>query len=359
MDIMVRMKIIFIIMNMITSLGLNVESTEIDGFNEQIYTIKATVSNSLDFEQRLSFNQIFGFETVSEMSKKDHLSDESFEVGINGAFYNDVGIPSGKLIIDGEMILNRSFGTPMFLVDIEGKPSIEMVDVDVLAIYNDSEYPVFEVNGKLHMDELNLYTKWYGSTNRVYEQHVSIFVENGIITKITESSEPTKLTEEMSLKNQTYILCYKGDNSENLWKIGEQISISVDSNIDLENISHGFQTGGYLIKDGKNVANEAVFYVNWSDSLQPRTSIGVTAQGEIIVKVVDGRNPGISEGLTGQQMAEELLAAGCVVAANLDGGSSSTIVIAGDVINVPSYNREAKGVAHGFFLDRRWKSMLE
>lgn len=358
MDVMVRMKVIFLIISMVTSLGLKVESTKIDGFNEQLYTVKATVSDSLEFIQHLSYNQIFGFETVDEMSKKDHFQDDYYDVGVNGAFYNDVGIPSGKLIIDGELILNRSYSTPMFLVNQDGKPSIEMVEMNVSVIYQENEYEVFEVNGKLHMNELNIYTSWYGTTNRVYDQHVAIFVRDGVIDNIIEGITPTKIGEAKSIREDSYVLCYKGDNSDNLWKIGEEIQVIVDSNINIRDVKQGFQTGGYLVKAGENVSKDAMSYVNWSDSLQPRTVIGLTEDGQIIIKVVDGRNPGISEGLTGDQMAELMIDDGCVVAANLDGGASSTMVINGEVINTPSYQGESKGVAHSFHLDRRWENML-
>lgn len=70
-------------------------------------------------------------------------------------------------------------------------------------------------------------------------------------------------------------------------------------------------------------------------SAAPRTAIGQTAAGLLHIVVVDGRNAD-SAGCSTVEIANYLLAQGCVTAFNLDGGGSSTIWYNGNVINVPS-----------------------
>ena len=59
----------------------------------------------------------------------------------------------------------------------------------------------------------------------------------------------------------------------------------------------------------------------------PRTFIGMTEDSRIVyVFVLDGRQPGWSEGLQMQDMMDICLATGCYRAVNFDGGGSTTLV---------------------------------
>lgn len=60
---------------------------------------------------------------------------------------------------------------------------------------------------------------------------------------------------------------------------------------------------------------------------QPRTAIGLDKNNRnLIIVVVDGRQPGYSEGATLSELAFILIEAGAMTAMNLDGGGSSTLV---------------------------------
>ena len=78
-------------------------------------------------------------------------------------------------------------------------------------------------------------------------------------------------------------------------------------------------------------------------SPEPRTAIALDrANRYLILVVVDGRQPGYSEGATLQELAEIIAYHGGWTAMNLDGGGSSTMVVAGalgaDVLNSPINN---------------------
>jgi hypothetical protein len=61
--------------------------------------------------------------------------------------------------------------------------------------------------------------------------------------------------------------------------------------------------------------------------LHPRTAIGVREDGLVVVSVVDGRQDGVSEGMTLSELAGLLVTFGVVEGINLDGGGSSTLVL--------------------------------
>lgn len=68
----------------------------------------------------------------------------------------------------------------------------------------------------------------------------------------------------------------------------------------------------------------------------PRTIIGYTGGGEIIIMVIQGRTPGSAEGATLTQSAKLMAELGCVEALNLDGGGSSCMLINGKQTIWPS-----------------------
>jgi hypothetical protein len=74
----------------------------------------------------------------------------------------------------------------------------------------------------------------------------------------------------------------------------------------------------------------------WFCGRNPRTGVGYTAEGHVLMVVVDGRSSA-SVGMSLVRFAEEMRTLGATSALNLDGGGSSTMWIAGmGIVNVPS-----------------------
>lgn len=70
--------------------------------------------------------------------------------------------------------------------------------------------------------------------------------------------------------------------------------------------------------------------------ISPRSAIGQKRDGTILFLVIDGRQPGYSIGATLADMQNILYEQGAYTAANLDGGSSTTLYYNGKVINKPA-----------------------
>jgi hypothetical protein len=68
----------------------------------------------------------------------------------------------------------------------------------------------------------------------------------------------------------------------------------------------------------------------------PRTIVGWTQAGDVLLVTVDGRQPGYSAGMTLVEAADFMRALGVSDAINLDGGGSTTFVENGTVLNQPS-----------------------
>jgi exopolysaccharide biosynthesis protein len=91
-----------------------------------------------------------------------------------------------------------------------------------------------------------------------------------------------------------------------------------------------------LLRDGQIVPHK-------DEARHPRTVVGVNSTGDrLILLTVDGRRPGVSIGMSYQELAETMLELGAYQAVNLDGGGSTTLIMRDpedgsfDTINQPS-----------------------
>ena len=81
--------------------------------------------------------------------------------------------------------------------------------------------------------------------------------------------------------------------------------------------------GTRLVKDGEIcVTRTESYYVDRA----PRTAVGITRTGKVVLMVLDGRQEPFSCGGSMEEIAQIMREAGCVDAINLDGGGSSTFV---------------------------------
>ena len=92
-----------------------------------------------------------------------------------------------------------------------------------------------------------------------------------------------------------------------------------------------------ILKDGK--LGDVWPGERFCSDRHPRTAVGITADKDVIVMVIDGRLPEHSNGMTLYDIAVQMQALGAVNAINLDGGGSSTFLVKGNegfrIMNFP------------------------
>jgi hypothetical protein len=96
-----------------------------------------------------------------------------------------------------------------------------------------------------------------------------------------------------------------------------------------------------LLRDGRPVldADEA-FTTSQLAPRNPRSAVGQTADGRLVLVAVDGRQSGYSVGMTNFELAQTMMRLGALRAMALDGGGSTTLAFDGSVLNRPSDGRE-------------------
>jgi hypothetical protein len=109
---------------------------------------------------------------------------------------------------------------------------------------------------------------------------------------------------------------------------------------------------GLLARDGIYVDDWTVesFAKGFADLRHPRTMIGTRADGSIWLVTVDGRQPGLSVGMTLVEMRELARRLEFRNALNLDGGGSTTMWVKGEVVNSPSDAAGPRKVSDGLLV---------
>ncbi|WP_338452915.1 phosphodiester glycosidase family protein [Niallia oryzisoli] len=89
--------------------------------------------------------------------------------------------------------------------------------------------------------------------------------------------------------------------------------------------------------------------------VEPRTAVGIKADGDVFFAIIDGRQEPYSSGISMQELAQLMIDLGAVTALNLDGGGSSTFITREldgnglEVDNSPS-DRSERNVANSWLI---------
>jgi hypothetical protein len=94
--------------------------------------------------------------------------------------------------------------------------------------------------------------------------------------------------------------------------------------------------GSPVLVQGGAVVGSAVSGTDGFSRRNPRTAVGHRADGTVLLVTVSGRGKDGSVGMTLRELAELFVRLGASDALNLDGGGSTTMVIGGELQNVPS-----------------------
>jgi hypothetical protein len=100
---------------------------------------------------------------------------------------------------------------------------------------------------------------------------------------------------------------------------------------------------------------EEQMFVNGDKDKHPRTAMGYTKDGKLIILVIQGRFPGTAEGATLEEEAKILVDLGCEEALNLDGGGSSCMLVNGKETIKPSDKEGQRAVPAVFIIRKRKK----
>ncbi|MDP9861021.1 MULTISPECIES: phosphodiester glycosidase family protein [Streptosporangium] len=294
-------------------------------------------------------------ETTSSMSKLTKAI-----AGVNGGFFNIhtpkalQGDPMGVSVVGGKLLSEAVPGRSGLVINGR-KARITELQTAITAIPADgAKTEVKGVNRAAGADELVLYTEEFG-TKTAADGGAEIVVDaQGRIVNAREAGG--------AVPRGAYVLHGTGIMADWLREHALETSImKLDTRvIDLRTqravplTPETYIMGGGvgLLRNGRvRITAQADGHASVVMMLRrhPRTLVGVTKSGGLILATVDGRNPGVTVGASMVEAAQLMRWLGAKQAMNLDGGGSTAMVVNHKVINRPSDGSE-RTVGDGLFI---------
>ena len=336
----------------------------------------------LHFETSIGGDQILGKEAVRSMAHRRSLSgDGQVLVAINGGFgvLGDIrgygGVLENLHIQDGELMTQPIHGEACFGVTNKGDFLVGAVQMKAKVTIAEHVIPLHCLNqrreGKDGCQSI-LYTPRMGhSTHTSHRGYEVVLV--GLQLPVTAKYETEFVIDQFGTDGNNLIprdggvLSFRSRINK---AFAAQVSKGGRGKIEISlhppiwnNAVQAIGGRLRLVKNGK--VNEALEQMHLAEkrhtpgrrlpwlalSHEPRTALGYNDQ-KLILIVADGRQPGYSTGVSLYELASLLIELGMTEAINLDGGSSSTFVVDGKVVNRPSGQRE-RDVLNAVFITSR------
>ncbi len=277
--------------------------------------------------------------------------------GINGDFFSwrkgpYQGDPAGLQILNGELISSPHLfkegergvphGIACFWLDPKGAPHVETVKSHFEIAFPNGQKIPFGLNEERTNHEAILYTHIAGETTRTTNGFEITLERNGFSHWL-----PLRVGEKYkarvrqaggtnsALDTNIMVLSIGPKLLPKLPKIkeGDVLKISTATSPDLKKIKNAIGGGPVLVRDGKAQKFQS------EPHRDPRSAVGYNNTHCFFV-VVDGRREKVSDGMTFDELAKEMVRCGCTQALNLDGGGSAMLWVNGEIKNQPSDNKE-------------------
>ena len=325
-----------------------------------------------------AMDEAIGLETVSEMAQRYGAL-----AGINSSFFamngRYRGDSVGALMVDGKFFSepyhNRTaigfalrektttvaFGplnwsNRLLVTELSKNSSIEAQTEDKSVVING-------VNRPLGPDEIVLYTPDFHRTLLMTPDantHL-VYLENGKVFNLVSYADG------VTIPCNGYILAAQGKATQ--WtrkmlqpeaKVSFHLEFSPQERTNLGSwvgVSQIVSGGPRLLRNGslEIEPEREKFSLEFSATWHPRTAIGRTLDGKVLLVTVDGRQPNLSAGMSLEMLAKLLHEFGAQDAANLDGGGSTTMYLLGKVVNSPSDKTGERLVSDAILLFPRLK----
>ncbi len=291
-----------------------------------------------------AMDEAVGLETVSSMAAR-----YGAVAAINSGYFRTTGTYRGDSIgvamLEGKLLSETySDRAALGLIEQDNKTEVIFGHLRFAGTLTAKgvSHTVNGVNRPLTANELIVFTPQFHVTTLTDPDGIEVAVRSGKVTGVRDLSGSTRIPA------NGYVISAVGSARDwarkNLRK-GSPVTLSLQlaavepTQGKLWHRSTNIVGGGpQLIKGGKvEITNkeEKILPAFVSDR-HPRTAAAKLNSGKLLLVTVDGRQAGVSVGMSLTELANLLLEFGAVDAINLDGGGSTTMIVKNKIVNKPS-----------------------
>ena len=293
-------------------------------------------------------------EKLSSLTQAAAVAGETLTAAVNADFFSlYTGVPMGVLVADGRL-LSTSDGRDAVGFDKDGGAIFGKVSETVTLETDTVSLPVNHVNKYPGVYGAYLLTRDYGetTTQKGYAATEYVLKLDGdltlggavraTVTAVRAAEENGEIPADSAVLVVPDAFATAADYA--VLTPDTTLTVRVACESGFEHAVSALGGGDVILRDGKAV--DGVVNEEHEKTRQPRTALGVKADGSYLLFVADGRRTGYASGLTLTALADTLSALGCTDAVNFDGGGSTALVtFAGGtatVQNRPSDGSERK-----------------
>lgn len=324
---------------------LVVNSVTVDPKAEGV-SIKAAVGKDII----LTEDALKGAETIAAMTGRRNAI-----IGINADFFplgtDRQGDPLGVCVIDGELVSEPSPRAAVVAVLKDGTFAFDNPTWEAsLTLANGVSRQIDGIDRPRETNQVIAFTSMFGSSTRGKDKGTEVVCKSDDLR--VQSGKTINLTVvevradcvNTPIPKGGMVLSAGGPAAlflkENL-KPDDKLTVKFDiksaNGTDWSQVQQAVGGKPFILKDGKEFINLEAEGVGktFSTYRHPRTALGITADGKLMLVTVDGRQS-ISRGINLPDLSALMKRLGAVHAINLDGGGSTTMSYRGGVINSPS-----------------------
>jgi hypothetical protein len=331
-----------------------------------------------------AFDRAIGTETTSSIANRHKAL-----AAINAGFFRldkstFAGDSAGLLMIDGEL-LSESERSRIAMRILNGKKRTEVMfsHRDVVAWFNfgaNSQIKLSGVNRERKEGEIIAYDSFFGQMAPPSPSGTDLVLKNcrrqkskKMVWQACSELEIVEPATQTSIPPGGYVISLGADDRLSKRALLRELRVYLSSDqkrrefgVRASDSSRSYPeesedaTNGVpqLIKQGRiditweqEKASRA-----FAETRHPRTAVATLKDSMFLMVTVDGRQPGVSVGMSLQELAEYLLSLGAIDAMNLDGGGSTTMFVDGRVVNKPSDKEGERKISDAIIVTSRKNS---
>lgn len=300
-----------------------------------IYMVDAAPKSGYFLQPFLSNGVIAGLETVQDMAE-----DSKALVAVNASYFGKDGSIIGLLKLRDSIVSVSDLPRTALAILPDGSMSIGQPEYKGLVTLPDGRgVAITAVNCERTENSLVLYNSYNGLSTGSNDYGSEYVIQGGKVTAVSVKKGNT------GLGSDTLVLSAHGTAEKALegLKEGDTVKIKQTLGSPWDNAVYVVGAGPTLVKNNSVFLTTKIeeFPADIAVGRAPRTALGLTKDGHVLLVVVDGRQSH-SIGMSLLELALFMQEQGAVNAMNFDGGGSSEMVIKGKVVNKPSDGRERR-----------------